>query len=733
LGPEEYIKRGWKIFPCHAVIRGKCTCGKPDCKNPGKHPRTRNGHTDASSDLQTIRTWWTTWPDANIAVSTGAVSGIWAVDVDPRHGGFDSLNDFEENRPEGTLPETLRSVTGGSGRHIIFKYPSDGSRVPTRNPWRPGIEVKSDGGYIILPPGTHISGGRYQWINWDTQEPVSAPRDLLESIRDTPTNQSGREALPDAASILDGVPEGKRDDTLFRWACRLRRQLGDDSYRAVETLVLTAARNSDPPFPDEDARRKVDQAFKQDHSDDVTEWGYLTDEGEKLEHLTDVGNKNRLIAAFGEEIRFVPQWGWMEWTDTGWYGSGSHVIMSRAERVPELIRLEAINKITDSIALKKWTKHSFNTESAGSLSAIARLAEYDPRVLRQAKEFDSNLYEIACMNGIVDLRTGQIRSFERDDLVTKNTNVVYDPQFFSEEWETFLKVCTQGDAEMIRYLQMAAGYTLTGDIREEAFFVLSGPTASGKSTFLDALLGILGSYGTTTQSDTFMYRRGKDTAPHELASFVGKRIVGMSEIREGEGFSEAVIKQVTGGDTIKAKMLYKDPFDYVPQFKLWIATNHDPASHDAALMRRIKRIMFNHTIPEHQRNAGLKSWLKSPDHGGKAVLAWAVRGAMEFLRVGKLPEPDKVKLAVHTYAEKNDTFTRFVNDCFFRDKEGVVHGRSAYRTYSVWCGTVNERPVKMQQFEQRMKDRGIEQLADGSYTGIAERPMIVSGAGVSWS
>jgi putative DNA primase/helicase len=735
LGPEEYIKRGWKIFPCHAVIRGKCTCGKPDCKNPGKHPRTRNGHTDATSDLQTVRTWWTTWPDANIAVATGAVSGIWAVDVDPRHGGFDSLNEFEETRPEGILPATLTSVTGGSGRHIIFRYPDDGSRVPTRNPWKPGIEVKSDGGYIILPPGTHISGGRYQWINWETHEPVLAPRDLLESIRDVRSGSSGREELPSTSDILAGIPEGKRDDHLFRAACRLRRQLGDNERPLIAKIIADAAANAVPPFDHDEAMRKVDQAFKQDHTDDITQWDYKTDDGEKLENLTDVGNKNRFINAYGHKYRYVPQLGWLQWSDTGWCKISEEPVLHEAESVADIIFQEAATKVTDSALRLKFVKFSHASESAGSVAAIIRLAQNDPRYLRDVSEFDTNVHEISCRNGIVDLRTGTIREFTRDDLVTKNTNVVFDPLYVSAQWERFLWDSTQGDIEMIRYLQLAAGYTLTGDIGEECFFILTGPKQSGKSTFVDAIQSCLGQYATTTQSETFMYRRGKDTARDELATFVGMRMVAMSEIKEGEGFNDSLIKQFTGGDRVKAKMLYKDPFEYQPQFKLWIATNHDPASQDDALMRRLKRIQFQHTIPPEQRDPALKAHLKDSESGGRAVLAWAVRGAMEFLKIGRIPEPAKITMAVASYAAEHDMFTQFLNECFDRVEGSSVTYQTINDTHKLWAGINNEWPLKRPVMKQKLAERGFLPNLDNTYGNLRLKQMRVAadGSGVYWT
>ena len=731
MGPEEYVTRfGWKIFPVHGVIQGRCTCGKTNCQNPGKHPRTSNGFKDATTDLAVIREWWRMWPTANIGVATGRISGIFVVDIDPRNGGFQSMETFETERPDGSLPGTLTALTGGGGRHLFFKYPTDGV-VPSRKPWIPGVDIKSDGGYVILPPGTHISGGRYEWLNVAHATTVQAPPDLLQSISDVGGAGQTRDELPDTSTILQGIPEGERDNTLYRAACRWRRQLNDDKA-AVTVLVLEAARNCTPPFPEDEARRKVEQAFKQDHTDDNVEWGFITQGGDKLRHLTDLGNAYRLIDHYGEHLKFVPAWGWLEWTDIGWQRIGTERFMKYSVLVPEVIRWEGRTKwASDTTTQRRWTKHSMNSESAGSLSAMERLARGDSRVLSEPEHFDANPHLLACRNGVVDLRTGDIRDFERDDYLTKNTHVQYDPDAHQDEWGNFLKEATLGDVEMVEYLQRAAGYTLTGLTAEECFFVLTGPTASGKSTFLDAMLTCLGLYSITTQSDTFMYKRNRDTARDEMATLAGMRLVGMSEIPEGAVFNVPLINQVTGGDAVKAKELYKNPFEFKPQFKLWIATNHDPAAQDAALMRRIKRIPFNHTIPRERRDPRLKTLLKDPERGGRAVLAWAVKGAVKWY-AGGMAEPDSVKLAIEEYRSENDAFGRFLVECCSIDPSAEVEGKFLYQAYDMWAKQNNEFNMRRPQFNQKMKERGFIRTVTDSYVGIRPRKMSFTDNGVEW-
>lgn len=256
-------KLGWKIFPLHSIARGNCTCQKgSDCGSPGKHPRLRNGVHGASSDPGTVTAWWTQWPDANWGVATGAASGFFVIDVDAKNDGFASIADLD-------LPQTLEVLTGGGGKHYYYAMPKDGESVRNSVGWRPGVDIRGDGGYVVLPGSKHAKGSRYAWRDQNAGI-IDAPLAIIDSVRAGSTSNSATEDLSDTATILDGIPEGQRDDTLFRFACRLRRQHasdGDGGRSAVQLLVLEAARNSTPPFPREEALRKIEQAFKQDHSE----------------------------------------------------------------------------------------------------------------------------------------------------------------------------------------------------------------------------------------------------------------------------------------------------------------------------------------------------------------------------------------------------------------------------------------------------------------------------------
>lgn len=153
---EEYARRGWAVVPIYGIRDGQCACGKSDCPSPGKHPIPKHGLKDATTDEKIIRRWWEAqWPDANVAIVTGRVSGLVVIDADGEAGC--------ETPWLRRLPDTPEAATGGGGRHILFAHPGEGVRIGNRQGLAPGVDIRGDGGYIVAPPSLHRSGRRYEW------------------------------------------------------------------------------------------------------------------------------------------------------------------------------------------------------------------------------------------------------------------------------------------------------------------------------------------------------------------------------------------------------------------------------------------------------------------------------------------------------------------------------------------------------------------------------------------
>jgi hypothetical protein len=255
----DYATRGWSVFPVHSVTAGRCSCGNPACGSPGKHPRVARGLTEASKAPQQIRAWWGRWPTANIAVATGQISRFFVLDVDPGHGGDESLRTLEVEH--GPLPHTVRSLTGGGGDHILFEHVpglrNSAGRIA------PGIDVRGDGGYVVAPPSLHISGRSYAW-NVDhhpLDAPVAKAPSWLIALAQQPAPRSA-----DAPSVAPAArwvqafsqncSEGRRNDALARLTGYLLGH-GIEPYVALELARLWNRGCCHPPLDDAELLRTV--------------------------------------------------------------------------------------------------------------------------------------------------------------------------------------------------------------------------------------------------------------------------------------------------------------------------------------------------------------------------------------------------------------------------------------------------------------------------------------------
>jgi hypothetical protein len=249
-----YARRGWHVFPIHWPINGKCSCGKADCKHQGKHPLTQNGFKDATTDPKIITEWWTKSPAANIGIATGAVSGIVVVDID----NPEAKDEVKKILPSDyDINSVARSVTG-RGWHLVFAHP--GVEIKNRTGILAKVDVRGDGGYFIVWPSMHVSGKQYKWQVPPGDELRKLPVEFYELISRASSNGNGERERFDSSVVWEEIPDGQRDDELFRYACQLR------SFNAprevTEELIVAAAARCRPPFPTDEALKKVDQAYK---------------------------------------------------------------------------------------------------------------------------------------------------------------------------------------------------------------------------------------------------------------------------------------------------------------------------------------------------------------------------------------------------------------------------------------------------------------------------------------
>lgn len=262
----QYSQRGWAVFPLHSAVNGTCTCGKDQCSSAGKHPRTFNGVKSATNDAFQIQRWWERWPEANIGIATGESSGIVVLDVDPRHGGDDSLRELIKKH--GELPDTIIALTGGDGQHILFAHP--GKEIRNRTGIMDGLDIRADGGYIVASPSIHASGKHYEWeINGHPDDtPLAEIPDWLLNVVMYKKKSANKAVVRTSNSLArwgyDGavvgydtgvgsIPEGGRNARLTSLAGSMRAK-GMGEQAIIAALLAHNLEQCSPPLPDYEVR-----------------------------------------------------------------------------------------------------------------------------------------------------------------------------------------------------------------------------------------------------------------------------------------------------------------------------------------------------------------------------------------------------------------------------------------------------------------------------------------------
>ncbi len=419
-------------------------------------------------------------------------------------------------------------------------------------------------------------------------------------------------------------------------------------------------------------------------------------------HLTDVGNGQRLAARHGRDLRYCSSWGkWFRWNGSLWVTDKTDQVMQLAKETVRSIYSDVANT-TDEHVRSELLKHATRSEKFGSLKSMIGSAQSEGGVAISPEEFDQDPWLFNCHNGTLDLRTGEFKGHRRRDLITKLAPVAFDPAALCPRWLDFLKEVMAGNENKISYLQKAAGYSLTGLTREQCLFLFWGYGRNGKTTFLETLKALIGSdYATQAASETFT-QRGRGQILSDLAAMRGSRLVTLPDFEKGERLNEALIKQVTGGDQVRARYLYGEWFTYTPQFKLWLMGNHKPEIRDAGdgMWRRIRLVEFAVKVPNPDRTLADKLVQELP-----GILNWAIQGCLDWQKDG-LRAPKEVQDATAGYQAEMDVLGGFLEACCIQKPAAVTPTATIYEAYTQWAAANQEAPMKKVAFGQALTERG---------------------------
>lgn len=420
----------------------------------------------------------------------------------------------------------------------------------------------------------------------------------------------------------------------------------------------------------------------------------------------DTGNADRFMDLFGNFVRY-------SYIDKSWYiYNGSYWEIDNQGRVAQFLdmMLESMKQekvhipkgsgLDEDDAVENWQK--FLKKTRGNSSKKAIMDEIKHRVPILHGEFDQSKTLINTVNGYVDLTSGILHDHEIKKMFSQQTNVEYTDKIDAPEWTEFLKQIFNNETELIDYVQKAVGYSATGSVKEQVMFILYGNGRNGKSIFIDTIANTLGTYAKSMQAESIMVKQSNSGANSDIARLENARLVTSSEPNEGLRLDEGLVKQLTGGDTVTARYLYGKEFEFQPQFKLWLATNHKPIIRgtDDGIWRRLMLIPFSVQIPVDKVDKDLKYKLQRESVG---ILNWIVEGALKWQHEGLEP-PEIVVNASNEYRNEMDVITMFVEDCCEIGAYQAPAGE-LFKRYKSWAEENSEYSMSKQKFSREVRQK----------------------------
>ncbi|QEG23896.1 phage/plasmid primase, P4 family [Mariniblastus fucicola] len=702
----------------------------------------------------------------------------------PNKQGMESLAKLNALLPQPLedIAPCVESPTGG--RQYYLTVP-EGLKFKNVIEGFPDIDIKSHGGLVVIAGSAHWQGGKYRFSDFTQMfgyERPQAPAALLNLIR----KEERKTATKSTADKLTGVEladllkplsacefntheewfklfagshhatggSGEGLEAFIQWSTSdpAYARHGDaiaerwKSFDANDDTGLTVATIHrermnrgvvdlpEPVDPDElfDCEdEEIKNCMTKDNSnvatkeiDTTTKKRVRTAVGiNKQAGRTDNANARRFVDEFGDDLRFVVSWGkWIYWSGKRWKidasNAGTNALVRRyAEQLWE--RTKEMRKSDDPAGTLRFVKSS---NSASSIIAIRTLSQSDKRVTIDHKSLDSEDLLFNCLNGTFDLQNCELRDSQREDLITQISGVSFDASAQCPLWRESLKLIFDGDEELIRYVQVLFGYTLSGTRDEHILPICYGGGSNGKSTVWNTIHDIMGDYAEIGNADLLMVSRNQH--PTGLADLFAKRFVPISEPGKGCQLMESRVKEWTGDAVGKARRMREDFWEFRQTHTFWLSTNHKPkiSGDDEGIWRRVKLIPFEVDLREKLGGNVDKQFKEKLKAEYSGILNWAIEGWQMYQKNGlDTYEPERVKQATSEYRNNEDEIANFVSDKLdSTDPEGMIPVSDAYALYKQWNGKMVQSEFRnsMELTYKRTKCRALPYRNRSVFVGL---------------
>lgn len=738
-----YAAHGLHVFPLRST---------GNTKLPHQVLGPKGGFLHATTDEAQIRAWWGKYPKAGVGCGLAA-SGLIAIDVDPRHDGDKALAKLEAEH--GPLDAVAVQLTGGGGTHHFFAAPkgltsAPGKIVhgvdikykgytcfwPTKHPdngemyrWKPGFGLVENLPFLPEIPAWCIAGSRRQEVtsggapvdDW-TDAVLNGPVGLeLDEIRRLVMTLPAVEDYPGWTDLGMAIHHetGGSVEGMEIWDEHSALAINYDPA-AIEpkwrSFGLDPNRGNVRTF-----RSIIQEANKLRRKEVVEDL-----ESDRWDAAGDVTNGEFFAEKWQGRMMFCRSAKkWFRWDGRRWSicenGEDMEAAKDAASDMGKLAtealrdaekRLEASPDDDKLKGIVKACKAAYASAKA-TYAAIGRVeamlkaaASLRGMGIPSPAVMDRDPWKILTPEGLLDLRTAEVVPAEPSMMVSKLTGGSYRAGSKCPRFLRFLNRTFGGDAEVIRYFQRACGYTLTGDVSEEALFFMFGLAGSGKSALVNIMSAVMGEYVAVVGSEILRLHKGSNSAVERATvSLVGARLALANETRQGEQWDDQKAKELTSNEAVVGRRLYEENFYFQPTHKLWIRGNTKPIINDDSrgVWRRLHLIGFEHALSEEEQVKGFERLILEERD---AIFTWMVEGALEWGRMGLQP-PAKVKAAVQAYREESDLFGQWLEADAILSPLGRAPVKDTYARYKAWCEEAYLRPHARPTFSKQLKERGV--------------------------